>query len=48
METLLFGKKGKLSWGGSSWLNSSEEHRLVCKKKGISAVLSRRLRVLKN
>jgi hypothetical protein len=33
METLLFGKKGKLSWGGSSWINSSEVHRLVCQKK---------------
>jgi hypothetical protein len=31
MDTLLFGKKGKVSWGESNWINSSEVHRLVCK-----------------
>jgi hypothetical protein len=31
MDTLLFGKKGKVSWGESNLINSSEVHRLVCK-----------------
>jgi hypothetical protein len=32
MDTLLFGKKGNASRGGSSWINSSRVHKLVCKK----------------
>jgi hypothetical protein len=48
METLLFGEKGKLSWGGSSWINSSKVHMLVCKKGEQCVVLSRSPGISKN
>jgi hypothetical protein len=35
MDTLLFDKMGKVSWGESNSINSSEVHGLVCKIKEV-------------